>query len=112
MRVVLHSELVAGASAPYELEHGRIPNELREVFDRAGIVDWTIWRSGDRLFHLVECDDFDSAMTIIRDDPADARWQSHIGRFVQAFYDSEGEIGYAPLRVVWSLAEQRSADPE
>ena len=36
--------------------------------------------------------------------------QADIGRFVQEFRDPEGQIGYAPLEEVWSLAGQRTAD--
>ena len=74
MRIALHSTLRAGAADAYLAEHARVPDEVRALFDRAGIRDWTIWRSGDRLFHLVECDDFDEAMRVIRADEADRRW--------------------------------------
>ena len=50
MRIALHSTLRPGAAAAYLREHAKVPDELRALFDRAGIRDWTIWRSGDRLF--------------------------------------------------------------
>jgi L-rhamnose mutarotase len=110
MRLALHSVLVTGAEADYRREHSRIPAELAAVFGRAGIHDWTIWRSGTDLFHLVECDDWDAAMQIVQADPADARWQAHIGRFVASFRGPDGEEGDAPAEQVWSLTEQLSQD--
>jgi len=106
MRIALHSILVAGAVDDYRTEHARVPDELAALFERAGIHDWTIWRSGDRLFHLVDCDDWDQAMQVVKGDPADDRWQAHIGRFVTGFRGPDGEDAYAPLDEVWSLARQ------
>lgn len=108
MRIALHSVIRDGAVDEYRTHHARVPDELSALFERAGIDDWIIWRSGDRLFHLVDCDDFDRAMTIIAPDAANERWQADIGRFVEAFRGPDGEIAYAPLEEVWSLAHQRA----
>jgi L-rhamnose mutarotase len=110
MYVALHSVIRDGAIDQYVARHARVPGELRALFGRAGIRDWTIWRSGDRLFHLVECDDFTRAMQIVKADAADARWQADIGRFVAGFRGPDGEDAYAPLARVWSLAEQTSEE--
>jgi L-rhamnose mutarotase len=112
VRIALHSVLVKGGADDYRREHVRIPDDLRALFDRAGIQDWVIWRSGRRLFHLVDCDDFERAMGVIDPDPANLRWQEHIGRFVVAFHGADGENAYAPLERVWSLAQQREDDAE
>ncbi|MHA7987777.1 L-rhamnose mutarotase [Rathayibacter sp. CAU 1779] len=110
MRIALHSTLLPGAVDDYLREHARVPGELRDLFDRAGIRDWTIWRSGDRLFHLVECEDFEASMRVIRADDADKRWQHRIGVFVDDFFGPDGDAGYTPLGQVWRLEEQRTAD--
>lgn len=110
MKVALHSTLREGAAADYRREHARIPDELLALFDRAGIRDWIIWRSGDRLFHVVDCEDFDAAMTVIRADDADRRWQDHIGVYVDDFYGPDGEPGYLPLEQIWGLQDQRRTD--
>lgn len=107
MRIALHSVLRPGAVDAYRAEHARIPEDLRALFDQAGIRDWTIWRSGDRLFHLVECDDFDAVMRVVDPDPANLRWQAHIGRFVAAFHGPDAEAAFAPLEQVWRLEQQR-----
>lgn len=109
MRVALHSIIRDGAIEEYCERHARVPDDLEDLFGRAGIHDWTIWRSGDRLFHLVDCDDFTKAMQVIRADPADARWQAYIGEFVEGFRGPDGEDSYAPLDEVWNLAAQNAA---
>ncbi|WP_198663382.1 L-rhamnose mutarotase [Jiangella endophytica] len=108
MRVALHSVLRPGSELDYDREHERIPDDLVASFARFGIHEWTIWRVGDRLFHLVECDDFDAAMRALADDPANVRWQAHIGRFVGHFLGG-GDDAPAPLPRVWDLGRQRQA---
>jgi L-rhamnose mutarotase len=104
--VALHSVLAPGAEADYEREHQRIPDDLVASFARIGIHDWTIWRSGRHLFHLVDCDDYAAAMAALVGDPADEAWQARIGRYVEGFAGSgEGPDGQV-LPVVWRLTEQ------
>lgn len=95
MRIALHSVLRAGAEADYDREHRTIPADLAATFARIGIHEWTIWRTGRDLFHLVECDDYDAALRALADDPANTRWQAHIGRFLES--DPE------PISRVWTL---------
>lgn len=109
MRIALHSTIRDGAIEDYRTHHARVPDELRALFARAGIRDWIIWRSGDRLFHLVDCDDFAQAMAVVGSDPANERWQADIGRFVDVFHGPDGEVSFAPLEQVWSLAAQQDA---
>ncbi|MGW9167198.1 L-rhamnose mutarotase [Agromyces sp. NPDC055658] len=108
----MHSTISVGAIDEYCEHHARVPAELRELFDRVGIHDWVIWRSGIRLFHLIDCDDFEQAIAAINGDPANDQWQSDIGRFVDEFFGPEGTPAFAPLEVVWSLADQRRVDGE
>ena len=109
MRIALHSEIREGAIDDYRTNHARIPDDLAATFARIGIHEWTIWRSGHRLFHLVECDDWDAAVAALADDPADHAWQADIGRFVELFRDADGAEGTAPLEQVWDLSAQRDA---
>ncbi len=109
MLVALHSEIVPGRIDGYVSTHQRIPDDLVAAFERLGIHDWTIWRSGHRLFHLVDCDDWDAALASLADEPADHAWQRTIGPFVEVFRDAEGGKAVAPLAEVWSLAAQRDS---
>lgn len=111
MRVALHSVVRAGHGEGYDTAHERIPRDLVVSFARVGIHDWTIWRSGHDLFHLVDCDDFDRAMKTLEDDPANQRWQATIGPFVDRFVTTaEGPAGMV-LPEVWALARQRDSPP-
>ncbi|MEV6591264.1 L-rhamnose mutarotase [Streptomyces acidicola] len=107
MRVALHSEIREGAIDLYRERHLRIPDDLVAVFGRLGIHDWTIWRSGRRLFHLVDCDDWDAAYAALPQEPADQAWQRDVGRFVELFRDADGTEGADPLELMWNLAAQR-----
>jgi L-rhamnose mutarotase len=108
MRIALHSEIRDGAIDDYRAHHARIPDALAATFARIGIHDWTIWRSGQRLFHLVECDDWDAAIAALDEDPANAEWQKDIGRFVELFRGPDGTEGFAPIDEVWDLRAQVS----
>ncbi len=105
MRIALHSTVRDG----YRAEHATIPEDLVDTFARVGIHEWTIWGSGDRMFHLVECDDWDAALAALDQEPANARWQATIGPFVELYRDGAGEEGFVPLDVVWDLGRQRAA---
>lgn len=109
MRIALHSIIAEGAVDDYRSHHARIPDALRDLFDEAGIQEWTIWRSGRHLFHLVECDDFDAAMGIVEGTATNDAWQADIGRFVEGFYGPDGEDGSVPIELVWALSTQRGS---
>ena len=97
--VALRSLLRPGKEAGYDAEHARIPDDLVEAHRRAGIHDWTIWRSGRELFHLVECDDLETAFRLLDGDPANERWQVVIGDYVEHFDPT-------PLQLVWRMRDQ------
>jgi L-rhamnose mutarotase len=103
-RLALHSRLIPGTEEAYEREHARVWPELITVMNRAGIRDWSIWRSGRDLFHLVDCDDYPAAVAQLANDPVDQRWQTHMSQFVESF--AQNEDGTQPLNHVWTMSEQ------
>jgi L-rhamnose mutarotase len=106
MTAALHSVLREGQEEAYDREHARIWPDVLAALREAGIRDWTIWRSGRHLFHLVETDDFAAAMTALAGNPADQRWQQHMAAYVDHFESHpDGEAGRA-LRRVWRLRDQ------
>lgn len=112
MKIALHSVLRHGQQEAYEREHAAVWPQLLAALQRAGINDWTIWRSGPHLFHLVEADDFAGAMRQLADDPINTKWQEHMAGFVDHFEENpQGEAGLA-LRHVWTLTEQSNAHTE
>ncbi len=96
--VALRSLLRAGFEERYDAAHARIPDDLFEAHRRAGIHDWTIWRSGRELFHLVECDDLETAFRELAGEPANERWQAFIGEYVEHFDPT-------PLCLVWRMRD-------
>ena len=109
MRIALHSVVRPGLEQGYDSTHATIPPDLVESFARVGIHDWSIWRSGDQLFHLVECDDFEAALTALDDDPANIAWQKTIGPFVDHFETTGPGHAGMPVPLVWRLQEQRGS---
>jgi L-rhamnose mutarotase len=110
MIVALHSVLKPDAVEGYERDHARLPDDLLATFARLGVRDWSIWRSGLNLFHLVDCDDFEAAIAGFATDAANDRWQQVIGGYVDHFVDQGfGGVGPQPLHLVHSL--NRYADP-
>jgi L-rhamnose mutarotase len=108
-RFVLHSVLRAGKEEGYDRVHARVPDDLLPALQRAGVHDWSIWRSGRNLFHVVECDDFDQVMLALEHDPADQRWQPFINQYVDHF--ETGPAGEWPLPLVWNLRAQAGDGP-
>ena len=79
------SSFVQGARKRYDAAHEGPLKTSIEAHRRAGIPDWRIWRSGHDLFHLVECDDFETAMRSLESEPANRHWQAVIGDYVDHF---------------------------
>jgi L-rhamnose mutarotase len=97
--VALHSLLRPGCEEDYDAAHARIPDDLLEAHRRVGIHDWSIWRCGRDLFHLVECDDLEDSLRKLDRDPANERWQAFIGDYVERFDPM-------PLTLAWRMRDQ------
>ncbi|RAY11542.1 L-rhamnose mutarotase [Actinomadura craniellae] len=110
MMLALHSVLRAGREEDYDREHAAVPADLLAALLRAGVRDWTIWRSGRHLFHLVDADDFARALDTLAGDPADQAWQAHMAGLVDHF-EPGGDERTGALRKVWNLREQEEGDP-
>lgn len=109
MRIALHSRLRDGQERGYEQAHAVIPDDLLAALRRAGVRDWSIWRNGRDLFHLVDCDDFAKVQERLAGDPADRRWQAEMAAYVEGFSATDGVAGMG-LRHVWTLSEQAAAE--
>lgn len=105
--VALHSVLKDGHVDGYKRDHHRVPEDLLTAFHAVGIQTWDIWRSGQHLFHLVTCTDFEAAMKSLENDPANQRWQAFIGVHTDRFEGPDGVEGLVPSEVVWRMTEQQ-----
>lgn len=106
-RVALHAVLGDGQVDVYREKHARVPDELAQLFTEVGIHEWDIWRSGQHVFHLVVCDDFEDAMVRIAASPINDTWMDYIGIHIDRFEGADGE-GLTPSEPIWSLSVQKA----
>jgi len=99
--VALHTRLLAGREKDYDRIHAVIPPDLDEALRAAGVHAWTIYRSGQDLFHLVECDDYAGMREFLREHPANIPWQARMGELLEVGDDYSGADTGIPM--VWSL---------
>ena len=103
MRVALHTRLRAGAEEAYERAHREVSPELQAAIRDAGVRDWTIWRSGRDLFHVIECEDYGRMLARLESLPVNAAWQARMGELLEVVHDYGSEGAGAGLPVVWEL---------
>jgi L-rhamnose mutarotase len=89
MRIALHTTVREDRIEEYEDAHRHVPAQLVEAIRAAGATEWTIWRSGTDLFHVIECEDY-AALT--------ARLST-----LDVVHDYSPGGGDAALPVVWEL---------
>jgi L-rhamnose mutarotase len=100
-RIALHTRLRAGREPDYERIHARVPDALDERLRAAGVVGWSIWRSGRDLFHLVEVEDYAQMRRTLADDPVNVAWQGRMAELLEVADDYSGDDH--GLGLVWSL---------
>ncbi|MGW4244497.1 L-rhamnose mutarotase [Nocardia sp. NPDC004722] len=104
MRIALHTRLKPGSEADYEAAHRQVPAELVAAIRAAGATEWTIWRSGLDLFHVLDCESYDKLLGELAGLPVNIEWQRYMGTFLAVPHDySDGD---AELPVVWDLARE------
>ncbi|GAA2100597.1 L-rhamnose mutarotase [Actinomadura alba] len=103
MRVALHTRLKPGAEQEYEQAHGEVPRELSEAIRAAGAREWTIWRSGLDLFHVIDCDDYVALLAALEDLPVNVAWQARMDHYLDVPHDYSPDGAAQGLPVVWRL---------
>jgi L-rhamnose mutarotase len=103
MRIALHTRLAPGTEAEYDQAHRQVPAELVRQIRAAGATDWTIWRSGTDLFHVLECDDYAALLATLDQSPVNQAWQQRISALQLVAHDYSGAGADAALPVVWRL---------
>ncbi len=93
----------AGRADEYARVHSRIPEVAAAQLRQHGIVNWTIWRDGDRLVHvIVSRAPYAEIIASLRSQPAvDAEWNAQIADLLSA---EEGAD--ALLTPVWGMDER------
>jgi L-rhamnose mutarotase len=101
MRVALHTRVKADRIEDYEAAHREVPPELQAAIRAAGARRWTIWRSGQELFHLIECDDYARLLAELEPLQVNVAWQARMGDLLDVVHDYGAAD--AGLPVVWEL---------
>jgi L-rhamnose mutarotase len=104
MERALHTRLHPDATEAYDALHARVPDDLLAALKEAGVRDWRIWRDGQDVFHLVDCDDYAAMRERLRDHPANVAWQAQVTPMQSTPDDYSGQDDGLPF--VWSFAQQ------
>ncbi|MBO1332063.1 L-rhamnose mutarotase [Streptomyces sp. VRA16 Mangrove soil] len=103
MRVALHTKVRADRIEEYEAAHREVPGELVAAIRAAGAKEWTIWRSGTDLFHVLDCEDYARLLAELDRLPVNIAWQARMAELLDVVHDYTAEGADAGLPVVWEL---------
>jgi L-rhamnose mutarotase len=101
--VALHTRVRSDRIDDYERAHREVPPELVAAIRAAGAHEWTIWRSGVELFHVIDCDDYPALLAALATLPVNIAWQARMGELLDVVHDYSAAGGEAGLPVVWQL---------
>jgi L-rhamnose mutarotase len=88
--VGLRTRLKAGMEDRYDAAHRAVPPELLTAHAEVGIKRWLIFRDGLELFHSIECDDYDWAISELAKLPVNQRWQEEMAQYTEVAHDYSG----------------------
>jgi L-rhamnose mutarotase len=103
MRVALHTKVRADRIKEYEAAHREVPEALTAAIQAAGVSEWTIWRSGTDLFHLLEVEDYAAMIAELEKLPVNIAWQARMAELLDVVHDYSPQGSDASLPVVWQL---------
>ncbi|PIM66879.1 hypothetical protein CTU88_38190 [Streptomyces sp. JV178] len=103
MRIALHTKVRADRIKEYEAAHREVPEELTAAIQAAGVSEWTIWRSGTDLFHLLEVEDYAVMIAELEKLPVNVAWQARMAGLLDVVHDYSAQGSDASLPVVWQL---------
>ena len=73
------ARIVEGAAEEYKRRHSEIWPEMLEVLKEAGIVNYTIWLSGNELFGYYECEKgIQYAAKVQAESPTVKKWDEYM----------------------------------
>ena len=103
MRIALHTRVRADRIDEYEAAHRAVPQELTEAIRAGGATSWTIHRSGQELFHIIECENYDKLIAHVGAQPVNTAWQARMAELVEVAHDYSTGSADAALPTVWEL---------
>ena len=73
------ARIIDGAAEDYKRRHSEIWPEMLEVLKEAGIVNYTIWLSGNELFGYYECEKgIQYAAKVQAESPTVKKWDEYM----------------------------------
>jgi L-rhamnose mutarotase len=103
VRIALHTCVRADRIEEYEAAHRAVPAELIEAIRAGGAENWTIWRSGTDLFHVIECEDYAALLAYLNALPVNRAWQARMAELLGVAHDYSADGAAAALPVIWEL---------
>jgi L-rhamnose mutarotase len=103
VRIALHTRVRADRIEEYEAAHRTVPAELTAAIRAGGARQWTIWRSGADLFHVIDCKDYATLLAYLNSQPVNAVWQARMAGLLDVVHDYSAGGADAALPVVWDL---------
>ncbi|MCB8901269.1 MULTISPECIES: L-rhamnose mutarotase [unclassified Streptomyces] len=103
MKVALHTKVRADRIEEYDAAHRQVPEELAAAIRAAGVSEWTIWRSGTDLFHVLEVQDYQAMIAALAKLPVNIAWQARMAELLDVVHDYSAQGTDASLPVVWEL---------
>jgi L-rhamnose mutarotase len=103
VRIALHTKVRADRIEEYEAAHREVPEELTAAIRAAGASQWTIWRSGTDLFHVLEVEDYPGMIAELEKLPVNIAWQARMAELLDVVHDYSAEGADDSLPVVWEL---------
>ncbi|MBC3839491.1 L-rhamnose mutarotase [Streptacidiphilus sp. 4-A2] len=103
MRIALHTRVRADRIQEYEAAHREVPPALTDAMRAAGVSEWTIWRSGTDLFHLIVCEDYRALIGHLSALPVNRSWQLRMTDLLEVVHDYSAAGAEQALPVVWEL---------
>ncbi len=77
-RYAWKATLKDGMLEEYKKRHDNIWYEMKQMFNDAGIRNYSIWNVGNELFGYYECDSIEKAGEIQRSNPISQKWEEHM----------------------------------
>lgn len=65
--------------------------------------EWTIWRSGTDLFHVLEVQDYQAMIAALEKLPVNIAWQARMAELLDVVHDYSEQGADTTLPVVWEL---------
>ena len=103
MRVALPTRLKPGKEEEYERAHREVPPDLVAAIKAAGAREWTIWRDGLDLFHVIDCDSYERLLASLGGLPVNVAWQARMAKLLEVTHDYSAAGAAKGLPVAWHL---------